>query len=355
MTSFFQRIIRSSALPALGVALALSACTATTQPVSRVAAIPLDSGGISAPVATPVNYQAPDATTMGDQLGGIQPAIYRPEDSDAEPMFTKGGVPSIRANSFLLIDAHTGKTLASRNADTPRGVASTQKLVTAMVVIEAGDLDKRVRVQESDVRVEPTCLGVRPGEIYTRRELLYAFLVKSCNDVANVLARDNAGSISAFAAKMNAKARSLGCTSSSFRTPHGLTAPGQFSTARDMSKIAMAAYRSGIIRDIVRRKYYTFHRANGQVVTLKSTNELLGRMSECNGMKTGYTGPAGRCLISSATRGGRDVILVQLGTKTKYIWDDARMLMTWGLQKTKSGGSLAMLSGRTTGDEPMAN
>jgi D-alanyl-D-alanine carboxypeptidase (penicillin-binding protein 5/6) len=155
---------------------------------------------------------------------------------DVDPMFAVSPGPPIRAAAYLLLDARTGQHLASRNAETPRAVASTQKLVTALVVLDAGNLDKPVRVTASDVNVEPTRLGLRPGEVYTRRTLLYAFLVKSANDVANVLARDNAGSIPAFAAKMNAKARSLGCTNSYFVNPHGLTAPLQRSTARDMAR-----------------------------------------------------------------------------------------------------------------------
>lgn len=247
------------------------------------------------------------------------------------PVLFGSRAPTIRATSYLLIDAETGKHLASRSSETPRAVASTQKILTALVVLDAGNLDQKVTVQASDVRVEPTVLGLRPGDSYTRRHLLYAFLVKSCNDVANVLARDNAGSISAFAAKMNAKALSLGCKNSQFRNPHGLTVSGQHSTARDMARIAMAAYRNPVIRDAVRRPYYTFTRRDGRTVTLKSTNALLSRMPECNGLKTGYTNASGRCLISSASSRGRHVILVQLGTKTKYIWDDARLLMSWGL------------------------
>jgi len=250
--------------------------------------------------------------------------------------------PAIHAASYILLDARTGQHLAGRNFETARAVASTQKLVTALVVLDAGNLDKRVRVQAADVAVEPTRLGLRPGEVYSRRALLYAFLVKSANDVANVLARDNAGSISAFAAKMNAKARSLGCTNSNFKNPHGLTVSGQYSTARDMARVAMTAYRSNIIRDAVRRKHLAFQRADGRMVTLENTNDLLGVMPECNGMKTGYTVASGRCLISSAASGGREVILVQLGTKTKYIWDDARIMMSWGLQRLRSRGGVAL-------------
>ncbi len=109
-----------------------------------------------------------------------------------------------------------------------------------------------------------------------------------------------------------------------------------------MARVAMAAYRNDVIRDVVRRKYFSFHRADGRVVTLENTNELLGKMSECNGMKTGYTVASGRCLISSASSGSREVILVQLGTKTKYIWEDARIMMSWGLQRLRSSGGVAM-------------
>lgn len=261
------------------------------------------------------------------------PAAWQPPPIDARPVFASSSVPAIHAESFLLIDAATGRHLASKNAYTRRAVASTQKLVTALVIVESGNLDKPVKVLSTDLRVEPTVLGLRPGETYTRRHLLYAFLIKSCNDVANVLARDNAGSVAAFAAKMNAKMRALGCQNSNFRNPHGLTAPGQYSTAHDMARVAMAAYRHPVIRDAVRRSSYTFRRNSGQIVTLKSTNHLLGSMPECNGMKTGYTVAAGRCLISTASHAGRDVILVQLGTRTKYIWNDGRLLMGWGLQR----------------------
>jgi serine-type D-Ala-D-Ala carboxypeptidase (penicillin-binding protein 5/6) len=305
-------------------ALLLSACAAQPSGVRMSGDMSSSyyASAASYPVATPVAYSG------GYDVGG-------------EPMFAATGAPAIHAASYLLIDANTGKHLAGRASETARAVASTQKILTALVVLDAGNLDKKVIVQASDVRVEPTVLGLRPGESYTRRHLLYAFLIKSCNDVANVLARDNAGSTSAFAAKMTAKARSLGCTNSNFKNAHGLTVPGQYSTARDMARIAMAAYRNPIIRDAVRRKYYTFTRRDGRTITLKSTNELLGYMPECNGMKTGYTNASGRCLISTASSRGRNVILVQLGTKTKYIWADGRALMNWGLQRAKSGSFAA--------------
>jgi len=245
--------------------------------------------------------------------------------------------PTIRAASYLLVDANSGVPLVAHEADTRRAVASTQKIITAMVVLDHGDLDRRITIKSSDISVEPTRLGIRPGETYTRRALLYAFLVKSANDVAKALARDVGGSQEGFAAMMNAKARALGMTSSYFANPHGLTQGGQRSTARDMARAGLAAWRYSLIRDAVRQKYHSFRFANGRSVTLENTNHLLGVMPECNGMKTGYTDAAGRCLISSATSGNRSVILVQLGTKTKYIWDDARLLMSWGLRQLSRG------------------
>lgn len=342
MPSIFSRAVL---LTASGLLLAfLPACSSYGQPerpAGNVATPPPNTAYMQAAYAG-AQMQPGTAAEADASLGGYQPAAAVGWDVEGESRFAAASnVPYIRAASYILIDAHTGKHLASRNAETARAVASTQKLVTALVVLDAGNLDKPVKVQASDIKVEPTCLGLRPGEVYTRRHLLYAFLIKSCNDVANVLARDNAGSIPAFAAKMTAKARSLGCTRTQFKNPHGLTASGQYSTARDMARVAMAAYRSPVIRDAVRRKYYTFRKNNGSTVTLKSTNDLLGNMAECNGMKTGYTVASGRCLISSASYRGRDVILVQLGTKTKYIWDDGRLLMNWGLQRAKGGG-LAM-------------
>ncbi|MDB6140493.1 MAG: Serine-type D-Ala-D-Ala carboxypeptidase [Verrucomicrobiaceae bacterium] len=247
------------------------------------------------------------------------------------------GPQGIRAASYIVVDANTGVPMLVRNADEERAVASTQKIITALVVVDQGNLDRRVTVQAGDIEVEPTRLGVRPGESYTVRELLYAFLVKSANDVAQVLARVTAGSQPAFAVMMNAKAKSLGMSNSYFINPHGLPARGQHSTARDMARAALAAYRSPIIRDAIQHKYLSFHFASGRSVTLENTNELLGRMPECNGMKTGYTNAAGRCLLASASSNGRAVIAVQLGTKTKYIWDDGAILMRWGLARATRG------------------
>lgn len=237
-----------------------------------------------------------------------------------------------------MIDARTGRTLFEKNADERRPVASTQKLLTALLVAERGELDQYVTTAGSDTLVEPTKLAFGPGERYTRRSLLNAMMVKSSNDAAEALGRDYAGSRAAFAEAMNRKAASLGAVNSHFVNPHGLTEPGQYSTARDMARIAFAAYRNSTLRQMMRMPAYTFQFNSGRTTTLKTTNELLKRSDVFNGMKTGYTSASGRCLVSSMSYGGRDLILVQLGSKSKYIFDDAVAMMRWGYDQVGSWG-----------------
>jgi D-alanyl-D-alanine carboxypeptidase (penicillin-binding protein 5/6) len=138
-----------------------------------------------------------------------------------------GAVPNTRANSVVVVDARTGAVLHEKNADQPRPAASTQKLLTALIIAETGYLDRPVRVEPIDTFAEPVRLNIRPGEVYQRIDLLRALLVKSPNDVARCLARDNAGSIEAFADRMNAKAQLLGAIHSHFLNPNGLPIPGQ--------------------------------------------------------------------------------------------------------------------------------
>ncbi|HEY2800720.1 MAG TPA: D-alanyl-D-alanine carboxypeptidase family protein [Chthoniobacterales bacterium] len=239
--------------------------------------------------------------------------------------------PKTRAKAVLVTDVRSGQVLYERNADAPRAAASTQKLLTALIVAETGFLDRDVTVQATDTDAEPVRLNIKPGEVYQRIDLLRALLVKSPNDVARCLARDNAGSIEAFAAKMNAKAQALGATHSHFVNPNGLPIPDQWSTARDLAIIARAAYANPTIRSIVCLPQLAFRYANGRVRELENTNKVLKRLSFCNGMKTGYTEAAGHCLIASGTIPGRDIIVVVLGDSKANVWRDASALLSWGL------------------------
>jgi D-alanyl-D-alanine carboxypeptidase (penicillin-binding protein 5/6) len=240
-------------------------------------------------------------------------------------------VPNTRANSVMVVDARTGQILHEKNADQPRPAASTQKLLTALVIADTGYLDRQVTVEPIDTLAEPVKLNIRPGETYQRIDLLRALLVKSPNDVARCLARDNAGSVDAFAEKMNAKAQQLGATHSHFLNPNGLPIPGQYSSARDLAIIARAAYANPTIRSIVCLPQLVFRYASGRTRELENTNKVLKRLPYCNGMKTGYTEAAGHCLIASGSRPGRDIIVVVLGDTKSGVWADAASLLSWGL------------------------
>jgi serine-type D-Ala-D-Ala carboxypeptidase (penicillin-binding protein 5/6) len=254
-----------------------------------------------------------------------------PDTIAAATEFTPDGIPKTNAASVIVVDANSGKILYEKNADQVRAPASTQKLLTALIVAETGFLDQPVTVHSVDTLCEPVKLGIKGGETYRRMDLLRALLVKSPNDVARCLARDNAGSIEAFAQIMNRRALQLGAVHSHFVNPNGLPIPGQYSSARDLAIIARAAYANPIIRSIVCLPQLSFRYANGRTRELENTNKLLRRVPYCNGMKTGYTDAAGKCLIASGTRPGKDVIVVVLGDSSSRVWRDASALLSWGL------------------------
>lgn len=245
--------------------------------------------------------------------------------------------PSIAGQSSIVIDIASGRVLYAKNADQQRAVASTQKLITALCVLDAGNLDKPVTIQASDGACEPTKLYVKPGEVYTRRQLLKVLVVKSANDIARVLARDVGGSQAGFANLMNRKCRQLGMRNSHFRNPHGLTEPGQYSTARDMAIAARAAYASPVIRSYTATKSFTFRFNNGRTRLLKNTNKVLRMLPYCNGMKTGTTNASGRCLVSSGSLNGRSVIAVVLKSNSANIWTDSTKLLRWALERPVPG------------------
>ena len=273
----------------------------------------------------------PLATPVPPQLSQpVSHALPRPANFPTRPVAIPSSAPRTpRCASACVMDALTGKVLFSHNGLQHRQVASTQKLVTAMVVMEHGSLDKKVVIQPSDTKADPTKLGFRAGEVYSRRELLNAMMIRSFNDVALALARDT-GSVPRFAQLMNAKARQMGMYNSRFANPNGLPAD-QYSTAIDMARCAYYVYRNPELRNIICKRQYAFTRANGRTLLLRNTNKLLTQNPWVTGMKTGYTNAAGRCLVSSAGVNGRHVIVVVLGCHPSRIWTESENLIRWAL------------------------
>src|SRR6516164_5141250 len=308
-------------------------------------AMPVDGEPLAAPAAPVASQDAPEIPE-NPRIASRASVALKPLSPSAGVM-SPSAAPATIASSAMMVDARTGAVIFFKSPDVRRPVASTQKLLTALLVAEHGGLDSRVRVTTDDCAVEPTKLGFRPGEVYTKRELLAAMLVHSCNDAAVCLARNDAGSVEAFARLMNAKALSLGAGSSHFINPNGLPKSGQFSTARDMARIAFAAYHNPTLREFVRLPGLIFTYSSGRQRFLEPTNKLVIRSTIFNGMKTGYTDASGRCLVSSASDRGREVILVQLGGTHHTLWDDAERLLLWGLE---SKSSSAFATNESIGD-----
>ena len=243
--------------------------------------------------------------------------------------------PSIYGKYAIVIDAANGRILHEKSARTETPVASTQKLLTALLIVERGNLDEEILIIDSDTRVEPSILGFRAGDTYTRAELVKWLLVRSGNDVAKALARDHSGSVEAFCEKMTARARELGCTDSVFRNANGLPISGQHSTARDMALVAWECYHQPFIRSCIKLVNWSLTLDNGEVRNARNTNKLLYdsryKVEGVNGMKTGYTIASGNCLITSAERDGRQRIVVVIKSNGYQVWPDSKALMEWAL------------------------
>ncbi len=250
-------------------------------------------------------------------------------DSALTPPITPAPKPV--AAAIAVIDPKTGKLLYGHREHERRQVASTQKIVTALCVLDAGDMQNMVTITKSDLQTPRIRMDLKAGDSYTRRDLVRALLTASYNDVATALARDTAGSVSAFVDRMNARALRMGMRNTHFANPHGL--PGaQYSTAYDMALAACWAYNNPFIRRVTDVAEYQFLLANGKSKRVRNTNKLLPKHYWVNGMKTGYTNAAGRCLISSGTLNGESVIVVVLGSSPSKIWHESLKYLEWALK-----------------------
>lgn len=263
------------------------------------------------------------------------------------------GVPLISASAAVLMDQKTGQVLFAKNPDWQRPPASTTKIMTAVLTLQMADLRDEVLISQRAARTPGSSMYLRPGQRYRVRDLLYGLMLCSGNDAAVALAEHIAGNEEEFVSLMNRQAALLGAAHTTFANPHGLPAPGHCSTALDLARITR--YALGIPRfaqlvstvqttvfDPVERKEYKIH----------NKNRLLWEFAGADGVKTGYTRAAGRCLVASATRHGRQVIAVVLDAPR--MWEDTRKLLTYGLEeyeniqlasKTQTLGSVPVRKG----------
>jgi len=233
--------------------------------------------------------------------------------------------PDISARSAILC-LPDGRVLYENNADARMLIASTTKIMTALVVLENCDPGEVVKVSAKSTAVEGSSMYLRPGEELTVEELLYGMMLCSGNDAAHALALHTAGSIEDFAELMNRKAAELGLTNSSFKNPHGLDEEGHYSSAADLAKIAAAAMEHELFREIVATKHKL---VAGR--SLVNHNKLLWSCEGVMGIKTGYTKAAGRTLVSCAQRDGLTLICVTLCAPDD--WDDHMKLYDWAFSQ----------------------
>lgn len=229
---------------------------------------------------------------------------------------------AVSAKAAILMHADSGRVLYEKNADEHMLIASTTKIMTAIVVLEHCELDDLVEVDSRSAGIEGSSMYLKAGESYTVEDLLYGLLLVSGNDAASALALHVADSMEEFAELMNAKAAELGMTESSFKNAHGLDEEGHYSTAHDMAKLA--AYCMGN-EDFARIAGTVSHTVGEQ--TLVNHNRLLREYDGCLGLKTGYTMAAGRTLVTCAERDGARYVCVTLNDPDD--WDDHKALYDW--------------------------
>lgn len=240
----------------------------------------------------------------------------------------------VSAVSAILIEADTGTVLFSKNEKEHRQIASTTKIMTALLTLEAGEPDKEFQVDSAAIKVEGTSMGLREGDKVTRRALCYGMLLPSGNDAANAAAVNISGSKTAFAKLMNNRAKEIGMSDTNFVTPSGLDAEGQYSCAYDLALLAREAMNNKNFADICALSKAKV--AFGNPVSerwLVNSNKLLTSYDGCIGVKTGFTDSARRTLVSCAERDGVKLIAVTLNAPDD--WSDHTKMLDYGFEKVK--------------------
>ncbi|MDS0527853.1 D-alanyl-D-alanine carboxypeptidase [Clostridium sp. SHJSY1] len=223
----------------------------------------------------------------------------------------------VSAHNAIALDRETGQVLFEQKGYDLVPMASTTKILTALIAIQKGDLDKTFTVSKNAASVRGSKVGYKAGENITVRELLYGLMYKSGNDAAITIAEGIGGSIEGFAEIMNHFATSLGLLDSHFESPHGLDSGDHYSSAYDLAILTAKGMEYDTFREVVGTKEidkakYNFTRSYNNI------NKILWKIPGANGVKTGYTGQAGKCLVSSVNDNGKDIIIVVLNCPDRW-------------------------------------
>ncbi|MBX4259112.1 D-alanyl-D-alanine carboxypeptidase [Clostridium estertheticum] len=223
----------------------------------------------------------------------------------------------VNAISAIALDCDSKVVLYEKNAYTPIEIASTTKIITALVAIKCGDLNKKIIISKKAANIRGSEIGLKEGEEITLKELLYGLLMRSGNDAAIAIAEGVSGSVDEFLKLMNEYALEIGLLNSNFESPHGLDSSNHYSTAYDLALITAKAKEVKIFNDIVGSKDiiandYDFSRSYHNI------NKILSILPNSTGVKTGFTGKAGKCLVTSVKIQNRDIIIITLNCTPRW-------------------------------------
>lgn len=240
--------------------------------------------------------------------------------------------PTCSAKSMILMEKNSGRILAEKNSQQQLSIASTTKIVTCITVIEnCQDLNQKVKIDKRCVGIEGTSIYLREGEIFTIQDLLYGLMLRSGNDAAVALAYAIGGSIENFCTLMNATAKKYGANECNFMNPHGLDVEGHHCSAKDLANITRHALNNPVFAKIVSTTIYNVEK--NEVTNprnFKNKNKLLYRYDGANGVKTGFTKKAGRCLVSSCERDGMTLVCVVLNCGPMF--EESEALFDFGFK-----------------------
>ncbi|HNV26936.1 MAG TPA: D-alanyl-D-alanine carboxypeptidase family protein [Nitrospira sp.] len=246
----------------------------------------------------------------------------------------------VPAHSILLKELKTGTTLYQFESEKRLSPASLTKIMSALVILEYGHLDDEVTVSPKAARAHKTHLRLRTGQIFRLEDLLKAMLIMSANDACLAASEHVGGDEARFVDLMNAKAVALGLHNTHFSNACGFDAPEHYSTAEDLAKLSEIAMSHPVFKELVREEREIIMPINEhRAYVLRTTNRLLGRIPGVQGVKTGFTSKAGRCLIAKVSQDGSDLLLVILNSKRR--WNTATSLINYGLRLSDSRAALA--------------
>jgi D-alanyl-D-alanine carboxypeptidase (penicillin-binding protein 5/6) len=273
----------------------------------------------------------------------LTPSIALAKNVAAQPVHVRTAIaphkfPPWRvapAHGILLKELNSGRVLYEHDAGKRMSPASLTKIMSALVILERGQLDDLVTISPNAARAHKTHLRVKTGQVFKLEDLLRAMLIMSANDACLAAVEHVGGDEAQFVTFMNAKAAALGLADTHFNDGCGFDNPDHYSTAEDLAALSVIALDQPIFRQLVREERAIITPVNGHhAYVLHNTNRLLGRIPGVEGIKTGFTSKAGRCLIAKVSQNGSDLLLVILNSKRR--WNTATNLITYGLQAVET-------------------